>query len=419
MRLNKLRTWSGLIAAAFTVMLLSGCWDKTELEALSFVMCIGLDKGQGSNLDITYVISNPQGGGFGNVIGSSPNEPAQEIITVTCPDVLSTRDLLGATISRQITFSHTKVLAINEELARDGQLAGLIDQFLRDRQIRRDLYMMICREKASEFLRRNNPQTETRIHKFYELMSERWKENELVPLSDINKFVKSYEDGKDLFLCIYGTAKPEDPKPYAHEDEYYAGEINMKGDNPIQLIGSAVLKNGKMIGLLTGEETRLCMHLQPRSTFSSLQATFPDPLDESQRVSIRFIKETNNRFKLDLDGEVPVIDVTVPLLVDILAVPSGVDYATDLQKQELFKEHIKASIEGKARKFIKKTQEEFEGEPFLWSELVRRKFDTWDEYERYDWMEKYPEAIINLNYELSIRRMGKQGESIKKSGTQG
>ncbi len=40
-----------------------------------------------------------------------------------------------------------------------------------------------------------------------------------------------------------------------------AGQVPKRGGNPVQLIGSAVFKEGKMIGKLTGEETRIAILL--------------------------------------------------------------------------------------------------------------------------------------------------------------
>lgn len=405
-----------LFITAVVFLSLTGCWDKVEVETTAFVTAMGIDLGKNDKLEITYVISNPQGGGFSSIVGSSQKEPPEETITMSSPDILSTRDLLGASVSRKVTYAHMKTLVVSEEMARSNKLMSTLDQFIRDRQLRRDIFVIISKEKASEFFKGNDPKLETRPHKFFELMSERWKDNALVPISNINKLIQRYESKAGLFINIYGTTQPIEPKLNANEDEYRAGEIPKTGGNTIQLIGSAVLKDGNMIGILDGEETRLCMHLRPHSTFPSLQATFPDPIDEKKRITIRFVKEEDNRFKLDLKGESPKLEVMVPLQVDLLSIPSDVDYAMNLENQKLLANHIKEQVTEKAITFIERTQKEFKGDPFLWSEIVRKRFATWDEYEKYNWMERYPEAEITVKYEIEIRRIGKQGEPLSKTG---
>lgn len=51
------------------------------------------------------------------------------------------------------------------------------------------------------------------------------------------------------------------------------------------MIGSAVLKNGKMIGVLTGEETRNSLLLREKSKTHHYIDTFIDPKMEGLRIS--------------------------------------------------------------------------------------------------------------------------------------
>ena len=64
-------------------LLLTGCWDKVEIEDLAYVIAIGLDKTEGENLVITYQIAIPEGG---------EGDTESEIISIQAPDFLSARD---------------------------------------------------------------------------------------------------------------------------------------------------------------------------------------------------------------------------------------------------------------------------------------------------------------------------------------
>ena len=99
---------------------------------------------------------------------------------------------------------------------------------------------------------------ETRPHKYFQFMIDHGIENGLIPDSTLFRFFKTTDRGTDLFLAMYTTAEKEKNPPIKREDEYLAGQVNATGEiDDTQFIGSAVFKNGVMIGKLNGQETRI------------------------------------------------------------------------------------------------------------------------------------------------------------------
>ena len=56
--------------------------------------------------------------------------------------------------------------------------------------------------------------------------------------------------------------------------------------------------------------------------------------------------------------------------------------------------------------FIKKTQEEYKSEPFLWYLEARRTFWTIQDYENYDWPKKYADAKVEVTYDIKVESFG-------------
>lgn len=126
--------------------------------------------------------------------------------------------------------------------------------------------MIVTKEKASEFININKPLLETRPHKFYQLMVNRARETGFVPPSDLLHFFQITERDADLFPVIYATAKQQDD---------IKRRINLKmniklvksplvNKNLAQFIGSALFKEGKLVGTLNSEETRIALILDPK-----------------------------------------------------------------------------------------------------------------------------------------------------------
>ncbi|MFZ3590790.1 Ger(x)C family spore germination protein [Bacillus sp. DJP31] len=388
------------------VYTLSGCWDQGELEQFAFPIVIGFDKGEKDLIKVTYQIANPQQGALARTSGSQDTNPS-EIITLSAPDFLSSRDLANISVTREIHFSHVKQIIISEELARSKEFELIMESTFRDRQLRRNTNVIITREKASDFIRNNDPQLERRPHKYYELMSARWEETGLMPDATINRYFELMGGHTGLFLAVLATANKEEPK-FENEDEYLAGEVEKEGGNPTQMMGSAVIKDGKMIGTFTGEETRLALLLRPDSKTDTMITTYKDPLAPDYRISAMLLKTEKNKVKIDTTKKIPEVDVIVRVDVQVLNIPSKIDYVEDFKKQEILKKTVRSQLESKAKKLVERTQKEFKGEPFRWAYAVRKEFATWDEYKEYEWSKKYQDAKVNIKYEIEITGFGIQ-----------
>ena len=206
----------------------TGCWDRLELEEQAYVVVIGMDKGVGNTLNITYQIANPQGGG-GSTIGKSEKEPADEIITVNVPGIISGRDLLSSTVTRRPTFHHVDTLIVGSELAKEDDFFYFLEAALRDRQLRREIFFIVSKETAEDFIRNNSPKLETRPHKYYQFMKNRWEETGLVGVSTIHRFLQRTEGGEGLYLSIY-AANPKNEKENKNKKEDQKDEGKEKGN---------------------------------------------------------------------------------------------------------------------------------------------------------------------------------------------
>jgi spore germination protein KC len=395
-----------LILILFFPLLLSGCWDRKELEELAYVSVIGIDTAKNDMLKITYQLPSTEVQSGSSSTATS--QPRSEIVTFAAPGHITARDLATASVSRKINFSHLRVIIISEEIAKSPNTYKVIFGSLRDREFRRNTYILVTREKAEDFIRENDPKLEYSPHKFYDYMSRRWVEVGLVPITTINDFLERYEMKSSLTLTAYGTTKSMGTNEYGFESNYLPGDIDKTGGNPTQIIGSAVFKADKMIGALSGEETRLALMLSLVAKADNMLITFPDPLASDERVSARLVTEGSPNIKVDISGESPQIDVKVPVSLYLLAIPSKINYTDNKKNQEMLKKSYAKYMEGKAMNLIEKTKSEFQGEPFQWSLAARKKFWTLEDFFKYNWMEKYPTAEVNVTFDVKLRGTGKQ-----------
>ncbi|WP_096199160.1 Ger(x)C family spore germination protein [Bacillus sp. FJAT-45350] len=383
-------------------LLLSGCWDRAELEELAYVIAVGIDMGDHDELIVTYQLARP-----GATAEGGNEDEFSDIVSVAAPDLLSARDLAVAFVTRDIIFTHSKALIISEEVARANKMMPYLSATVRDRQLRRRMNVIISKEKAEHFLQENKPTLEIQPHRYYDELAERWEDTGFIPDSTLHQLLSRTEENAGLFLASYGSVDNSTNKKEGEEDKYFPGEIKKSGGNPTQTIGSAVIKQGEMIGALNGEETRFSLLLRPKIEVKQMIITFSDPIESEKHITARLLNEQRTEVKVDVKGDKPVVNVMLPVQLDIIGIPSHINYVEDMEKQQILKEHIEAEIKEKTLNLIKKTQEEFRGEPFLWSSIVKRNFLTLQEYESFDWMASYPKAKINVEVDVELKQFGK------------
>ena len=191
--------------------MLTGCWDKKEAEERSYVVAIGLDLPKGIDIeeeqavDVTFQFSNPKL----NIKGASPSGGSEikDIITLTAPDFVTARNMANSFVTREISFSHNKVLIISEELAKTEFFYRMLSTAVADIEVRRETNMIVTEGKAAEFISKNKPEMMIRPHRYYQFLIDRATETGLVPESTINRLLAITDGDADLFLAMYGSSK--------------------------------------------------------------------------------------------------------------------------------------------------------------------------------------------------------------------
>ncbi|MFZ3578737.1 Ger(x)C family spore germination protein [Virgibacillus sp. DJP39] len=393
---------------------LSGCWNQSQIEERAYVIAIGIDQAEKDNrIQITYLIANPEHGS--QALGGGTDEPPHQIISFVTDDITTARNTANAVIAKEITYDLVEVLAVSEDFAKDKDFIRWMYDVTKDPEIRRDVSMLVTKEKTSEFFKNNKPKFETRPHKYFKQVLKRGVETGMLPESDLIQFFRITEADADLFLAMYGsTEKEENGEQDSGNDHFSAGDFEFKGrTNQTNFAGSAVFKEGKMIDKISADETRISIILNPLLNASDILTTYEDPFNEKFRVAVRVNKKKSNKMEMDLKAVTPTIHVSIPFEIEVLSAHSMIDYAKDLEKRAKLKKSIEKELKQKIENFVKKTQEEFKAEPFHWSLLARKEFLTVPSYKKFDWMKTYPEMKIEIDVVITFGQFGRQSQLPK------
>lgn len=144
------------IALLLCLLLLTGCWNRREIETLGFVLGLGIDWDEEEGVyELTMQMAQVRaqggmgdGGGGGGGGGGGP--PSWVFISRGETIFDAVRKM--ATLSpRRAWWGHTQVMVLGEEMARRGVLPAL-DFAVRDGEMRRLMWVLVTPGKARDIL---------------------------------------------------------------------------------------------------------------------------------------------------------------------------------------------------------------------------------------------------------------------------
>lgn len=159
-----------LLVSLSVLLLLSltGCWSSNEIEEMGLSVGLALDEGKESTIEkklkeqgggytkkdiltLTYQFVNPQGTESESNEGGL-QQKAYINISETGDSVHQMTREFSLRSDRPMFSPHLKVIVISEDLVRKYRLEQLLDQFLRDNEIRPSCLVFISKGQARETL---------------------------------------------------------------------------------------------------------------------------------------------------------------------------------------------------------------------------------------------------------------------------
>ncbi|BDH63039.1 germination protein [Lysinibacillus sp. PLM2] len=371
------------------VILLAGCTGKTEINDLGLVMAVGLDKGEEEGtIQITAQIVRPADArGQTGAPSGQTGEPIWST-TATGDSIFSAIRHLGRHSSRRIYWAHNYIIAINEELAKEG-ISDIIDFFTRNHQLRMRTLVAVTPDPASELV-----STITGI--------------EVVPGQAID----------DLFL--YNTISSAAPrtemldlqKAYLSESTHPVlarlslnehGISNKEPSNTptlkqVELDGNGVFKNDKLIGTISADDTMGLMFFLENVKSSAIVTNCTDDPNETITVEIK-----SEKFEVTPTYENNQVGFDVQFNTNVQLVEAGCPFSIQNEQQvQKLEEQLEESIKGKIEKVLQLAQEEFKVDILELGNTFNNRYPAeWKEISQ-NWDSVFAEAKVNTSVDVQI-----------------
>jgi spore germination protein KC len=364
--------------------LLSGCWNRIEVNDIAIVTAIGLDLLEDDKVRLSLQVAVP------SKLGPSAGTSGSGNSTFTISEAGATlseayRHLQGK-LSRRIFFSHSRVLLIGEDLAKKG-VSHIIDFYSRYHQPRMNSYIMFTKGDAFDVIK-NQPQLES-------VSAEETRElTKLTVGLTVN--IKEFLD-----MLLTDGIEPVAPQ-FASEPL----EVNAKNEsgNAQAIIGAAVFKEDKLVGWMNDSETRGILWLRNEMDMGVITVDIPKE-EGGGNISSNIIRTETKLDPKIKGGKIHIsVNTTTEMNVMENASKLKLDDSKNIDKVE---KEIEKEIKNRIQAVLNKAKNDLRSDIFGFGEAVYKKYPKqWNEKYKKEWDETFPEVEVSINPKVYVRRIG-------------
>ena len=219
---------AGFCALSLLLLLLPGCMRSVQLNERAIVQAIGLDKEDGEYV-LTLQIFDPESEKGDDTSGG-------KILHARGKTISQAMRNANLKQGQEIFLAHTKLLILGEDIAQEG-IKTVMDYFNAEPQFRPTVDVLLADTKAQKVL--NEP-----------------LDSSILPVLSTKMMLEGYRDSAELvrtqLLGIAGSLENPAVGSYLPVAAFSGDEKNPG----IQIVGAAVLRDGRKVGVFLPQETR-------------------------------------------------------------------------------------------------------------------------------------------------------------------
>lgn len=428
------------------VLILSGCYDASEPNELTYATAIGIDKSTDNNYNITIQFAKPH-----NISGGENGGSGEDIIgnvTVEAPNIFAAIGLGNHIISKTIDLSHLQLFVFSQDVAKEG-IKNFIETISRSKEIRPNVYTCVCIGKAMEYLKSASPVVDINPAKYYHLIFGKSnfksipetysqdlyfykslpEKNCVLPLTGIPEDKEKQQGGqgeggsggqgqggdqnnkqeqgsKETTPNKMHYNAPVNYKGYEYRiRDYMSGQIEVLSSTKGEVTGSAVFKQDKMLSTLGMIETQIYNYLVNNKSKNYI--TFKG--DEGD-IPVTVLLGTDKNTSISYDKKEHKATVKMWFSANFVSLPE--EY---MEKREIeyFEKVAQEAIKAETYTLLEKTQKEFNSDIVGFGEYAKIKFLTRGSFDSFHWDRKYKDLAFDVQVKVGVKRTGLTTSSKK------
>jgi Ger(x)C family germination protein len=362
-----------------------GCWDKTELSKIALVMGVGIDKIPGDMpVRVTLEIVSPGSSGKGE---NTPRGKSNSTIqTGSGKSFYDAIQKLAGSNPAKLDFSHNQIIVLSKSLCESG-VSESLDYIERNEPFRVTEWVLVSNNSAKEILESKIANEEITSNGIRKMMNFFKNSCYVLPVNVNDFIVQLKSEAKSSFAPLIEIDKFEG-KP--------SGKIKVEN--------TAVLKNGRFIGILTNQESRVLMWLFGNHRGDIIVFPFKDitnitieVIEQSFKIN-PYISNGEWYFKISSKGKAYLKETS--------------DMEVNEETVKKIEKNTEAVLKDQLNELIKKSQNELNVDLIGFSKTIHNEApQEWNDIVG-KWDEIYPDLKYNISFEIELANIGMIKHSV-------
>lgn len=379
--------------------LLTGCWNRRELNDLGILMGAAIDKVD-KQYQVSVQVVIPDERSTRSTKGGTP----VTMYKATAPTLFEAFRKLTETSPRKIYTGHIRVLVLSESVARDG-IAKVLDLLTRNPESTTDYYVTIANGTSAEnVLKILTPLQKVPADAMFdslETSATEWAPTTAVTVDQL--IDQMMTEGMNPVLTGIKIIKN---KPVEKETE------DMKKiDFPVRFrySGLAVFKKDKLIGWLNANEGKGYNYItnNVKSTVGVLEC--PD----GKLIALEVIRSHTNVKGRIVRGK-PLIEIQLKMQANIGEVACSIDI-NDKETIKMLQKKAERKLEYLMEQTVEVMQHKYKVDIFGFGQAIYRSDPKAWKKMKADWDEQFAALKVEYKMEVHIRNIGTTSKSIERS----
>ena len=372
------------IIAITNMFFLSGCWNYTEIDRLAIVSGLAIDKNEkGDKFFLTAEIIDVRETMNKTTVTSKRIDSEGETIFDGMRNMIKVS-------GKKLYWSHAKTIVISQDVAKEN-IIPVIDWVTRDQEPRLDIDLLISKEKtAKELLSQQSVTTDIRAMEMDFMLSGN-KSLSKVPKTGAYEFINALiGEGISATLPAIGITLSDKKRTSA-------------------LSGTAVFNKDKLVGFISGEETKYFLFVVDKIKGGLLTVDIPSERDNN--ITLEIFKNKTKITPVYSDGKLS-IKVDIKTEVSIGEEDSTINYIDEKGRVKL-KKYAEKSLETHTENLIKKVQDDFGSDIFGFGAIVKKEMPSLWKGINGDWDKMFKDLEVKVSAEIKIRNSAMISKPIK------
>lgn len=377
----------------------SSSYNALSIDKLAYVVAIGIDKSDKSNYSFSFQFTNVTSK---TETGTSEKSPSI-VNTVDAPSISSAINLMNTYIGKRLNLSHCKVIVFSEEIAIEG-ISSQIYTLMNDTQIRPSANIVVSKCSSKYYIENSKPILENLITKYYDIFPRSSDYTGYTANATIGDFFNKLECKTCSPIAILGGMNTENIENTSdlNENESSSTKSNastISGKRGSENIGLAVFKDDKLVGELNAIEclSFLAINNEVKSFFISI----PNSENSTDYIDLYLYPNHQNTITVDIVNGSPYIKIKASYLARIYSINSNNNYL-DNKVLSGISNSCNSYLESVFSNYLYKTSKEFKADINEFGKYALSKFFTTEEFENYNWLENYKNAIFDLEIDTNV-----------------